>query len=175
MRMCGGDLPGSVSQSRGLLVHGSGKSLPCRVHEPVMVGRVSRGVFLPSSVYMYLSVRRQSVSCPWSRGEREECKSNLPHLVIYVTLDSAAVAEGRVGRHKAMEDTSSCPGTGHMDGHCVGQRKGEKSSCKGRKTGAAQHQSQTLLLTTVVDVVVVVSAFKTICREPSNILGLLFI
>lgn len=62
MRMCGGDLPGSVSQPRELLVHGSGKSLPCRVHEPVMVGRVSRGVFLPSSVYMYLSVRRQSVS-----------------------------------------------------------------------------------------------------------------
>lgn len=92
-----------------------------------------------------------------------------------MTLDSAAVAEGRVGRHTAMEGTSSCPGTGHMDGHCVGQSKGEKSSRKGRKTGAAQHQSQTLLLTTMVDVVVVVSAFETICREPSNILGLLFI
>lgn len=36
MRMCGGDLPGGVSQACGLLVPGSGKSLPCRVHELVM-------------------------------------------------------------------------------------------------------------------------------------------
>lgn len=75
---------------------------------------------------------------------------------------------------KQREGASSCPGAGHMEGHCVGQSKGEKRSCKQRKTGAVQCQSQTLLLTMVV-AVVVVSAFKTICKEPSNILGLLFI
>lgn len=39
MRMCGGDLPDGASQACRLLVHGSGKSLPCRVHELVMGGK----------------------------------------------------------------------------------------------------------------------------------------
>lgn len=58
------------------------------------------GCLFPSSVYSYLSVRRQWVNCPWSWGEREECKSDFPWLLIYMThWQGAAGTEGRVGRH----------------------------------------------------------------------------
>lgn len=76
-------------------------------------------------------------------------------------------------REAQRDGASWCPGSGCVGRRCAGQSQGENSSRKHRKTGAAQCQSQMLLLTTAV--AVVVSAFKTICKEPSNIPGLLFI
>lgn len=61
MRMRGGDLPDGDSQACRLLVHGSGKPLSCRVHELVMVGKVSRGVSFPLFC-VQLSACKEAVS-----------------------------------------------------------------------------------------------------------------
>lgn len=95
------DVWGSISQACGA---------PCAWHWEAPASQSSwtrhgrqgclEGCLFPSSVHSFLSVRRQWANCPWSRGEREECKSNLSQLVINVThWQSAAVAEGGLERH----------------------------------------------------------------------------